>query len=178
MLADVAAALRCVPVDRIVVAASGPEAATAAAALGLEALLDPTEGGGLDAAVAAASRHFAATAALLVVAADLPRLRPDDVMAVLERREPVVIAPTSDGGTAVLLRRPPQAIPSAYGTGSGVRHWALATAAGLAVARIDRPGLRHDVDTWEDLRELVHGHVGAATSAFLERIGARLQPAG
>ncbi|MDQ3931665.1 MAG: hypothetical protein M3252_02360, partial [Actinomycetota bacterium] len=28
MLADVAAALRCVPIDRVVVAASGPEAAT------------------------------------------------------------------------------------------------------------------------------------------------------
>ncbi|MDQ3931226.1 MAG: NTP transferase domain-containing protein, partial [Actinomycetota bacterium] len=155
-----------------------PEAATAASALGLEALLDPTGGGGLDAAVGAASRHFAATAALLVVAADLPRLRPDDVTAVLERREPVVIAPTSDGGTAALLRRPPRAIPSAYGPGSGERHRALATAAGLAVATVDRAGLRHDVDTWDDLRALVHGHVGAATSNFLERIRPRLPPSG
>ncbi len=178
MLADVADALRRAPIDRVVVAASGLEAASAAAALGLEALLDPSGNVGLAAAVDAASRHFAAAVSLLVVAADLPRLRSHDVMAVLERPEPVVIAPTSDGGTAALLRRPPRVIPTAYGAGSSARHRALATAAGLAVATIDRPGLRHDVDTWADLRELVHGHVGAATSRFLEQIRPRLQPAG
>lgn len=178
MLADVAAALRSAPLDRVVVAATGPAAAASAGALGLEILLDPPGDGGLDTAVDAASRHLATAGSLLVVAADLPRLRSGDITAVLDRPEPVVVAPTLDGGTAALLRRPPRAIPSAYGAGSAARHLALAAEAGLAAATIDRAGLRHDVDTWADLRGLVHGDVGAATASFLERIRPRLEAAG
>ncbi len=187
MLADVSATLRSVPLDRVVVAASGLQAAKCAAAMGLEAILDPprsggqprtTGGGGLDTAVDAVCRRLGIEVSLLVVMADLPRLRPDDVAAVLGRPEPVVVAPTSDGGTAVLLRRPPLAIPSAFGTGSAARHLRLATARGLEVATVDRAGLRNDVDTWADLQALAQGHVGDATASFLERLGSRLEVKG
>lgn len=178
MLADVAAALRSVPLDEVVVAASGRQAAVSVARLGLKAFLDPPEGDGLDAALDTACRRFGAEVTLLVVAADLPRLRPADVAAVIERPEPVVVAPASDGGTAVLLRRPPQVIPSAYGAGSAARHLRLATDRGLAVATVDRAALRHDIDTWEDLQALDHGHVGGATARFLERLGPRLAAGG
>ncbi len=175
MLADVSAALRSVPLDRVVVAASGPQTAKCVAALGLEAVLDPPGDGGLDTAVDAACRRFPTEVSLLVVMADLPRLRPDDVAAVIGRPEPVVVAPSSDGGTAALLRRPPLAIPSAYGTGSAARHLRLATARGLGVATVDRAGLRHDVDTWADLQALAQGYVGGATASFLGRLGPRLE---
>ncbi len=175
MLADVAAALRSAPLDEIVVAASGVQTALSVARLGLDAILDPPGGGGLDAALDSACRRFGADVTLLVVAADLPRLRSDDVAAVVGRPEPVVVAPTSDGGTAALLRRPPLAIPSAYGAGSAARHLRLASDRGLAVATVDRAALRHDIDTWEDLQALAHGHVGGATASFLERLGPRLE---
>ncbi|MFN2557339.1 MAG: 2-phospho-L-lactate guanylyltransferase [Nitriliruptorales bacterium] len=177
MLADVTAALRSVPLDRVVVAASGPQAATSVAAFGLEAIVDPPGNGGLDTAVDTACRHFGPEVSLLVVAADLPRLRPDDVAAVIERPEPVVVAPTWDGGTATLLRRPPLAVPSAFGAGSAARHLHLAAARALETATIDRAAFRHDVDTWSDLRALSQGHVGAATAGFLQCIGPRLETA-
>lgn len=178
MLADVTAALRSADgIDRLVVAASGQAAAAAAATLGLDVLLDPPSVGSLDAAIAAAAARIGPAAALLVVTADLPRLRPADVEAVLAHDRPVVVAPTDDGGTGALLRRPPTVAGTSYGHGSGRRHVALARAAGVEVAEVDVPGFRWDVDTWSDVCALRSGVVGPATSAFLDTIATRLEDA-
>jgi 2-phospho-L-lactate/phosphoenolpyruvate guanylyltransferase len=141
MLADVCSALAAASVDRIVVAAGGPAAVAAAAALGLEVVADPPGCDGLDAALRAVDGRLGRRGTSLVVTADLPRLAADDVRAVLEVEAPIVIAPTTDGGTGVLLRRPPAAIPTAYG------------------------------DTWDDLRRLAVGPLGAATTAVLSQLG-------
>lgn len=179
MLADVTAALRgAAGVDRLVVAASGPAAAAAAATLGVDVLLDPPSIRGLDAAVHAAASRIGPAAALLVVTADLPRLEPGDVDTVLAHGAQVVVVPTDDGGTGALLRRPPGVIGTAYGPRSGRRHVALARSAGVDVAELTLPGFRHDVDTWEDIRDLRRGSVGSATAAFLDTIADRLEATG
>ena len=178
MLADVADALADSAVDRVVVAASGAEAAAVASALRLDVLLDPPGVGSLDRAIAAASARLGRVATLLVVTADLPRLRAVDVDRLLAGDDEVAIAGTDDGGTGGLLRRPATVMGTAYGPRSAARHERMARAAGLCTSVHDLAGFRHDVDTWEDLVALRRGHVGCATSAFLATIGDRLDAAG
>jgi 2-phospho-L-lactate guanylyltransferase len=178
MLADVTAALTGAAVDRVVVAASGPAAAAAGSALGAEVMLDPPGCRSLDTAVSAAAARLGPGGTLLVVTADLPRLSGADVDALLAVDAAVAVAATDDGGTGGLLRRPPVAIPTAYGRRSAARHLGLARRAGVASERVVIAGFRHDVDTWEDVLALREGHVGPATRAFLGRITTRLEDTG
>lgn len=167
MLADVAAALRLADVDEVVVAAAGPDAAAAAAALDLPALVDPEGTRTLDDAVRAAVGRLRGVDAVLTVAADLPRLTTADVSLVLDHDTDVVVAPTGDGGTGGLLRRPPEVIPTAYGTASARRHRRLADLAGATITEVTTPGFRDDIDTIADLVALRRGGVGPATAAVL-----------
>ncbi len=91
---------------------------------------------------------------LLVVAADLPMLRPSDVAALIALGAPrnVVLAPSKDGtGTNALLLPPDMVMPPAYGPGSLFAHRERARHLGLRVVEIRRPGLGFDVDTPGDL---------------------------
>lgn len=170
MLADVVTALRGAGLH-VVVAAGGPAAAAAAAALQADAVLDTPDVRSLDDAVAHAGRRLAPLPALLVVQADLPGLTADDVRAVIAGVDPVVIAPTDDGGTAALLRRPPTVMGTAFGPDSGRAHQRLAAAAGVTPRVVRRPGLAHDVDVLADLDALDPAAVGAATRRVLAELG-------
>ncbi|MEX1177039.1 MAG: 2-phospho-L-lactate guanylyltransferase [Nitriliruptor sp.] len=173
MLADVVAALTSSSVDRIVIAASGPAAVAAGSALGLETVSDPTGVRGLDAALGAAASRLGTVGTLLVVAADLPRLQRGDVEAVLGTDAAVVVAPTIDGGTGGLLRRPGHIIATAYGPGSARRHLSTARDAGLRAERRDAPGFAYDVDVAADLvalRDVGGPPLGARTAALLEQL--------
>jgi 2-phospho-L-lactate/phosphoenolpyruvate guanylyltransferase len=173
MLADVSAALRAAPVDRLVVAAGGPAAVAAASALGLETLPDPTGVRGLDGALAAAAARLGPVRTLLVVAADLPCLSTAEVEQLLAVDAEVVVAPTTDGGTGGLLRRPPDACPTGYGPGSARRHLAFARSAGRRGAELHLPGFAHDVDVAADLTRLTdeaRPTLGARTAALLEQL--------
>ena len=62
------------------------------------------------------------------------------------------IAPDEAGiGTNAIYVRPPDLLAFEYGEGSCLRHVERARARGARVDRIDRPGLRFDLDTPEDL---------------------------
>ena len=113
--------------------------------------------------------------ALLVVSADLPDLEAADLRAMLpapgratggggrrgagrEGSGPaskgalVRIAPDEAGvGTNALYVRPPGLLSFEYGETSCRRHLAQARARGARVDRVDRPGLRFDLDTPDDL---------------------------
>lgn len=167
MFSDVIGALYEAPVDRILVAASGPEAVAAASALGVDAHVDPPWVTDLDGAIGAAAARLGTTHELLVVAADLPRLTADDVVRVLTTDAEVVVAPTRDGGTGGLLRRPSDRIPTAYGPRSATRHRELAADAGATHAACHTAGFRDDVDIDADLAGLQRGPVGPATSKLL-----------
>jgi 2-phospho-L-lactate guanylyltransferase len=167
MLADVLTALASAGLTDVVVVAGGPDAHGAARALGARVIDDPGSAGGLDGALAAAGRGL--TGPTLIVAADLPCLGASDLLAVLAADTEVVVAPTRDGGTGALLRPRPDAMATAYGPGSAARHESMARDAGLSVARIDAPGLAHDVDTRADLVDASVRGVGPATRALLDR---------
>ncbi len=166
MLADVVHALAGAGLQRIVVLAAGPGAQAAATALGVDVLRDPPGELGLDAALAAAARRIRANASL-VVPADLPLLRPSDVTDLLGTPGEVVVAPTHDGGTGALLRRPAWLIDTSYGVRSAARHLHTARTAGLAAERIEIAGFSADIDTPEDL-------LAARTSPLLGRVTAHV----
>lgn len=169
MLADVLKALADSPVDRIVVAASGPGGAELATRLGAQVVTDPPGVSSLNAAIAAAAQRLAPVTGLLVVMADLPCLTGRDVGHLLAVQAPVGLAPTEDGGTGGLLRRPVGALPSAFGPSSAARHADLAAATGTPLEVVHRPGFARDLDTPEDLAGLGSWPVGAATRSWLRR---------
>ena len=98
--------------------------------------------------------------ALLVVSADLPDLEAADLRAMLPPATAptapadavVRIAPDEAGlGTNALYVRPPGLLAFEYGETSCRRHVEQARARGARVKRVERPGLRFDLDTPDDL---------------------------
>lgn len=139
---------RAPSIEAVLVIAGDAAGADLAARAGVPVLLEPRRG--LDAAMAAADAALADAPATLVVTADLPLLSVEDVEGVCRAgadARAVVIAPTRDGGTGGLLRRPPAIMGTAYGPGSAASHRTLAIEAGVAPIVVSAPGFSHDVDT-------------------------------
>ncbi len=180
MLADVISAAR--GFDRVWVLNSDADATDLARAAGVEAVPDPTPGAGLNASLTAATHAAIAEGAtgVLVVSADLPSARPDDVAA-LVASPGVALAPDRAGvGTNALWRSPGDQIDVAFGPNSLAAHAGLARAAGTPALVAARPGLALDVDTPDDLAEAWRHGVGDETRKALEELGiaARLRLAG
>lgn len=111
-------------------------------------------------------------ATVLVLPADLPFLTPEDVRALLALSPgaPRVTAIATDRrgeGTNALLLRPPRAIDPAFGPGSAAAHIAAGERTRSEVHRIDWPGTAFDIDTPDDLRELVTRPPANATGHFV-----------
>ena len=68
----------------------------------------------------------------------------------------VTLAPDrARDGTNLLLARPPELAPLAYGRGSFARHRSLARRAGAPIMVFKAPGAAFDVDQPADLDELI-----------------------
>lgn len=166
MLEDVVAAITGAGVATVVVAANGRTAVAAARRLGVAVVEDAVPSPGLDGAIAAVTRRHPGCD-VLVVQADLAWLTPADVAAVVAAPGDVVVAPSADGGTAALLRRPGDVMATHFGPASARRHLEAARAAGLVVGTVRRPGLAVDLDTPSDLERARRRRPGAATSTAL-----------
>ena len=97
---------------------------------------------------------------VLIVAADLPWVRPADLTAVLSAGRPtrLVLAPSKDGlGTGALLIPRGVRFTPAFGAASRAAHRREAERLGLEVIEVRRPGLAFDVDAPEDLPALSGG---------------------
>ena len=126
--------------ERLVVTADA-EAARLAAAEGARAVADHHPPRGMNAAVRLGARALARAGAraALVLVADLPLARAEDLEAVLGAAPDgpgVVLAPSRDGtGTNALLIRPPRALAPRLGPESLGRHLAGAARRGLRATR-------------------------------------------
>jgi FO synthase len=114
-------------------------------------------GGGLNQALTRAAGMAAGGGAtrVLIVHADLPRLRSEEVAALIEgaRTCGIAIAPDHRGtGTNALCAPLPLPIELEFGPGSFARHLRQATTLGLTPAVIRLPGLAFDLDEVEDLQ--------------------------
>jgi 2-phospho-L-lactate guanylyltransferase len=117
---------------------------------------------------AAAARVAAQRPRVLVVAlcADLPALRPDELRLALDEVDGVVPWFVSDhrGTGTTMYAAPPDRFDPGFGAASRAAH--LATGAHELMAAV--PGLRHDVDTVDDLEHLaIRDALGAHTRRAL-----------
>lgn len=141
-------------------------------AAGVVAVPDP--GDGLNAAVSAGVRAAVAAGAgtVLVLPGDVPLIDKEDVNALIEAAEgprAVVVATDRHGsGTNALVLRPADVIAPAFGTDSAERH--AAADANTFVRRLIRPRVALDVDTPEDLRELMRRDPRGETAAVLRQL--------
>ncbi len=96
----------------------------------------------------------------IIIHADLPLLRADDLVAMTETTGDV-IAPSSDGGTSALSATRP--IKFQYGPASFHRHLPRLHMPTV----VARPGLLHDIDSPADLDSALHHPLGSWLSAYL-----------
>lgn len=163
MLEDLIAALR--GVRRLeAVAVVTPDAAVAQVAerAGARALLgaDP----GLNASLDRGARELGAACdeGLLVVLGDVAGARAAELEQLLDALAALgapgaALAPSSDGGTAALARRPHDAIPNRFGPASAEAHRAAAKQRGISLAELALPSLALDLDSPDDLRSFLAG---------------------
>jgi 2-phospho-L-lactate guanylyltransferase len=108
--------------------------------------------------------------ALAVVLADLPLLTPPALEAALQTLGSVVLAPSaSDGGTNLLLRRPPRVIGARFGKDSFAKHVEAAATRGLPASVVRSPELTTDLDLPGDLPAVLAGdRPGRTRNTLLE----------
>ena len=175
MLTDVVAALHGADVTAIVVLAGDDSAKRIGRELGLNVLRDQDPSTGLNGAIRPALAPHSDT---LLVMPDLPMLTAEDVTALLTTRATVAIAPSADGGTGGLFQRRGVRLPPAFGPGSASAHASGCLALKATLECRDLLGFSVDIDTPNDLTELVPERLGPATARLVQHpTFARLLPA-
>jgi 2-phospho-L-lactate guanylyltransferase len=174
MLSDVLAALGRAPsITRIGLVSRDPVALALATASGVEVLHD--EAADLNGALTQAARCYAdlGAAAILALPADVPRVIPNAIEALIAATDivpSVTLAPSRDGGTNALLSRPPLAVPFRFGPDSLARHVEAAWEHGV-VARLLHTDAFEDIDTCDDLLALADAAGATATQRFIRERG-------
>ncbi len=171
MLTDVLAALRATPhVTHIVVVTDDGDVARVARRGGARVVPDP--GRGLNAAFVAGARAVPVVSVAAVMA-DLPLLTAEDLSATLRAAEHHATAYVPDragSGTTILTARGVPLEP-AFGPGSAMAH------ARTAVRLDATPGLRHDIDTLDDLAAASREGLGPATASVARSLVGRAEQA-
>jgi 2-phospho-L-lactate guanylyltransferase len=163
----------------VVVVTPDPEVAQLANEAGAQTLLLELPGLNPSIEHAAAAVAPGAGDAVLVVLGDVAGARVADIETLLGAVPDggVALAPSSDGGTSALLRRPRDIIAASFGPDSAAVHRDLATRAGVPFEEIPLDSLAVDIDEPEDLEKFVHSaSAGERTRALLRELLPELAP--
>jgi 2-phospho-L-lactate/phosphoenolpyruvate guanylyltransferase len=157
-------------IDRVVVVTSDVEAAEHArcsGALVFEENEQVSHSASADAASLRAMELGAST--VLLVPIDVPTATPADFSQLAAAVRPgLIVVPSSDGaGTNALVRTPPNCIESRFGPGSFRAHLDQALSKGLHADVLRIPGLMFDIDTPQDVDELLASPHECQVSSFL-----------
>jgi 2-phospho-L-lactate/phosphoenolpyruvate guanylyltransferase len=158
-------------IDQVVVATSDVEVAEYArnsGAIVFEEDEQVSHSVSADAACLRAMEMGASTA--LLVPIDVPTVTPADFtqLAAAASRPGLIVVPSSDGtGTNALVRTPPNCIQSRFGPGSFHAHLDQALSKGVPADVLRLPGLMFDIDTPEDVAELLASPHECEASSFL-----------
>jgi 2-phospho-L-lactate/phosphoenolpyruvate guanylyltransferase len=164
-------------IDRVAVVTSDPESAEHARSFG--ALIfheneQVSHSVSADAACLEAIRLGAAT--VLLVPIDVPLVTPADFSRLAAAARPglsagLIVVPSADGtGTNALARTPPDVIESRFGPGSCRAHLDQARAKNVYAEILRLPGLMFDIDTPEDVAELLASSHDSDVAVFLRTI--------
>lgn len=163
------AAVGCPDVRRVLVVTDDAEAAQALGRLGADVCAD-LPGAGLNPALehgAALLRSGGEHLGVAALSSDLPALQADTLADALGRTvRRSFVADVDGSGTTLLAATAGTPLLASYGPGSAGRHRASG-ASELPGA----PGLRHDVDTPDDLAGALVLGVGPSTAAVLAGLG-------
>ena len=175
MLEDVVRTLKAVPaIESVSVVSPDAEVLGLAAQLDASPVAESASVRGLNRALARAVSAMSPTPdALLIVLGDVPEATPGDIetlLAALPERG-IAICPSTDKGTGALALRPPDVIGFRFGEGSFLRHRREATAIGVPAKVVRIESLSHDVDSPEDLRDLLSRPGKTATHRLLAELG-------
>jgi 2-phospho-L-lactate/phosphoenolpyruvate guanylyltransferase len=157
-------------IDRVVVTTSDSEIAEHArqsGAMVFEEREQVSHSVSADAACLRAMEMGASTT--LLVPIDVPTATPADFTRLAASARPgLIVVPSSDGtGTNALVRTPPDCIQSRFGPGSFRAHLDQALSKGVPADVLRLPGLMFDIDTPEDVVELLAGSHECPVSSFL-----------
>jgi 2-phospho-L-lactate guanylyltransferase len=161
---------RATGIDRVVVATSEREIADHARSVGA-IVFDENEqvshSVSADAACLRALEMGATT--VLLVPIDVPLATPGDFSRLAAAVRPgLVVVPSIDGtGTNALVRTPPDVIQSRFGPGSFRAHMDQASMKGIPAEEFRLQGLMFDIDTPEDVAELLLRAPDCHVSTFL-----------
>jgi 2-phospho-L-lactate guanylyltransferase len=88
---------------------------------------------------------------------DVPLVKREEIEALIAAGDRgVVVVPSGDGtGTNALVRNPPDAIQACFGPGSFRKHCDQAESRGIPLKVMRPPGILFDIDTPEDVAELL-----------------------
>jgi len=158
-------------IDRVVVVTSDTYAAEHARRSGVQIFEENEQlshSASADAACRRAIREGASTA--LLVPIDVPLVQPEDFERLAAAAHPGVgIVPSSEGtGTNALVRTPPDVIESRFGPGSFQAHLEQARTRGVPAEVLQIPGLMFDIDTPDDVAELLARAPESRAARFLQ----------
>jgi len=175
MLEDVVRTLKAVAaIERVSVVSPDAEVLSLAAELDASPVAESAHVRGLNRALArAVSAMSPAPDALLIVLGDVPEARPGDIetlLAALPERG-IALCPSADKGTGALALQPPDVIAFRFGEGSFLRHRREAAAIGVPAKVVAIESLSHDIDSPEDLRDLLARPGETVTHRLLAELG-------
>jgi 2-phospho-L-lactate/phosphoenolpyruvate guanylyltransferase len=172
----------CDCIDRVVVVTNDLEVTDLGTEFGVEVRAEPATGG-LIGAVTEAGRQLAAEGVdnMLFLPADVPLVTVEELEVVLDGfdespRPAFMIVPAHDlGGSNCVVCSPPDCVEFGFGEDSFRRHLRLARAAGIDPMVAKLIGIGQDVDTPDDLVNLVkvleHEQLDTNTARFLVESG-------
>ena len=163
-------------IDTLVIVTRDSRAAGIAEKYGIEVIREPEgirgEGPAVD--YGAGILEGRGIERLLVLPSDMPEVAAEDIKSILaiDAGEPsVVMVPAHDGGTNGMLRMPPTVIPSRFGPDSLTLHLQEAEKVGAATRIIEMKSLRVDVDTPEDMAEVLTWPGIGRTKTYADSLG-------
>ena len=163
MVEDVLTAVEaCVQIDRIIVVTDDNQVAELALGYGAEIMAEPVPPGLIEAVTATASLLAEqGVGTMIFLPGDIPLVTADELEVVLEgfgRAEGAefLIVPASDlGGSNCVACSPPDCMRFGFGVDSFRKHLAIARELNIEPAVAKLPGIGLDIDTPEDLMELL-----------------------
>jgi 2-phospho-L-lactate guanylyltransferase len=178
MLEDVLGAVKRSKIHQIVVISADSAVQRFAHNFGVTALQEKTYG--LNEAAEQATQWCIRKNAesVLILPADIPLLKPEDVNEIirLSSENPcIVVSPSRNEGTNALLRKPPNVVSLRFGTDSFRKHLAEASARNVPSKVYFSNRVSLDIDSIEDVERLLQIKENTASHQLLKKIGIEMR---